>query len=60
MHQCNPSYIYFQPPVSTNPFETEEENPKAEAEKPKPSPFHGLIGSCFESYLYIYIESLDR
>lgn len=26
----------------------------------KVSPFTGLIGQCFEPYLYIYIESLDR
>lgn len=24
------------------------------------SPFANLIGKCFETYLYIYIESLDR
>ncbi|KAJ9589592.1 hypothetical protein L9F63_017177, partial [Diploptera punctata] len=35
-----------QPSASTNPFEL--------------SPFHGIIGKCFEPYLYIYIESLDR
>lgn len=29
-------------------------------EKPKPSPFSNLIGRCFEPYLNIYIESLDR
>lgn len=26
----------------------------------KSSPFNGLIGQCFEPYLYIYIESVDR
>lgn len=29
-------------------------------EKPKPSSFSNLIGRCFEPYLNIYIESLDR
>ncbi|EFN82571.1 vacuolar protein sorting-associated protein 53 homolog [Harpegnathos saltator] len=43
--------------VPGNPF---EENEQAEVEKPKPSPFANLIGRCFESYLNIYIESLDR
>ncbi|RLU24013.1 hypothetical protein DMN91_004222 [Ooceraea biroi] len=41
-----------------NPFE--EENKKSENEKPRPSPFANLIGRCFEPYLNIYIESLDR
>lgn len=33
---------------------------QAQIEKPKPSPFANLIGKCFEPYLSIYIESLDR
>ncbi|XP_011880495.1 PREDICTED: vacuolar protein sorting-associated protein 53 homolog [Vollenhovia emeryi] len=41
-----------------NPFE--EEDRKVENEKPRPSPFEKLIGRCFEPYLSIYIESLDR
>ncbi|XP_011691357.1 PREDICTED: vacuolar protein sorting-associated protein 53 homolog [Wasmannia auropunctata] len=40
-----------------NPFEEDE---KIENEKPRSSPFEKLIGRCFEPYLYIYIESLDR
>ncbi|XP_034195572.1 vacuolar protein sorting 53 isoform X1 [Osmia lignaria lignaria] len=43
--------------VPGNPF---EENEEAQIEKPKPSPFANLIGKCFEPYLSIYIESLDR
>jgi hypothetical protein len=60
----------FQIAPSTNPFESSEsQNPfdrdtgKADEQitaKPKLSPFHGIIGKCFEQYLYIYIESLDR
>lgn len=45
---------------STNPFEADSGEESKSEQKPKPSPFHGLIGSCFDSYLYIYIESLDR
>jgi hypothetical protein len=50
---------------SLNPFEadmekTDELSPSQLATKPKLSPFHGIIGKCFEPYLYIYIESLDR
>lgn len=33
---------------------------QGEHDKPATSPFSNLIGRCFESYLYIYIESLDR
>ncbi|XP_025991195.2 vacuolar protein sorting-associated protein 53 homolog [Solenopsis invicta] len=43
--------------VPGNPFEEDE---KVENEKPRPSPFEKLIGRCFEPYLSIYIESLDR
>ena len=43
--------------ASGNPF---EENEQVQHEKPKPSPFSNLIGRCFEPYLNIYIESLDR
>lgn len=39
-----------------NPF---EENNQVENQK-STTPFLNLIGSCFEPYLYIYIESLDR
>ncbi|CAG5081341.1 Similar to Vps53: Vacuolar protein sorting-associated protein 53 homolog (Mus musculus) [Cotesia congregata] len=42
---------------STNPF---EESLEKEEPKPSPSPFANLIGKCFEPYLNIYIESLDR
>ena len=50
---------------STNPFEehmekSDESNSSQNVAKPKLSPFHGIIGKCFEPYLYIYIESLDR
>lgn len=49
---------------SNNPFEedmekSDEPSPQTLV-KPKMSPFHGIIGKCFEPYLYIYIESLDR
>ncbi|XP_020283021.1 vacuolar protein sorting-associated protein 53 homolog [Pseudomyrmex gracilis] len=44
--------------IPGNPFE--EENEKIEDEKPRPSPFENLIKRCFEPYLNIYIESLDR
>ncbi|KYN19440.1 PREDICTED: vacuolar protein sorting-associated protein 53 homolog [Trachymyrmex cornetzi] len=43
--------------VPGNPFEEDE---KVENEKPRSSPFEKLIGRCFEPYLNIYIESLDR
>ncbi|XP_076643240.1 vacuolar protein sorting 53 [Halictus rubicundus] len=43
--------------VSTNPFEINEQ---VQNEKSKASPFTNLIGRCFEPYLSIYIESLDR
>lgn len=43
--------------VPGNPFEEKE---TVESEKPRPSPFEKLIGRCFEPYLNIYIESLDR
>jgi hypothetical protein len=33
---------------------------KVGQDKSIPTPFANLIGRCFESYLYIYIESLDR
>ncbi|KAK3913798.1 Vacuolar protein sorting-associated protein 53-like protein [Frankliniella fusca] len=45
---------------STNPFEADSGEEMKEEQRPKPSPFQGLIGSCFDAYLYIYIESLDR
>ncbi|XP_068086641.1 vacuolar protein sorting-associated protein 53 homolog [Anabrus simplex] len=46
---------------SKNPFEEDgEESSQPIPPKPKPSPFHGIIGRCFEPYLYIYIDSLDR
>ncbi|XP_043799890.1 vacuolar protein sorting-associated protein 53 homolog [Apis laboriosa] len=43
--------------VPGNPF---EQNEQVQNEKPKPSSFLNLIGRCFEPYLNIYIESLDR
>ncbi|XP_014210535.1 vacuolar protein sorting-associated protein 53 homolog [Copidosoma floridanum] len=46
------------PSIPSSPFE--ESSEKVEQEKPPSSPFTNLIGKCFESYLYIYIESLDR
>ncbi|KAK0081657.1 hypothetical protein PV325_011819 [Microctonus aethiopoides] len=45
--------------VSTNPFE-EGNNEIIDNEKSTTSPFSNLIGRCFESYLNIYIESIDR
>lgn len=42
---------------SGNPFEEDEQ---VEHQKSKTSHFINLIGSCFEPYLYIYIDSLDR
>ncbi|XP_015586668.1 vacuolar protein sorting-associated protein 53 homolog [Cephus cinctus] len=45
--------------VPGNPFE-EGGSEKVEPEKPSASPFANLIGKCFEPYLNIYIESLDR
>ncbi|XP_021916800.1 vacuolar protein sorting-associated protein 53 homolog [Zootermopsis nevadensis] len=50
---------------STNPFDgdtenADEQNSSQIPAKPKLLPFHGIIGKCFEPYLYIYIESLDR
>lgn len=44
--------------VKGNPFEENEQ--QADNEKPKASPFTKLIGRCFEPYLNIYIESLER
>lgn len=56
--------------MSTNPFEEEEQksaNPFEEPHDPnrktslKPlASFQGLIGQCFEPYLNIYIESIDK
>ncbi|KOX69808.1 Vacuolar protein sorting-associated protein 53 like protein [Melipona quadrifasciata] len=43
--------------IPGNPF---EQNDQIQNEKSKPSPFSNLIGRCFEPYLNIYIESLDR
>ncbi|KAK9303125.1 hypothetical protein QLX08_005081 [Tetragonisca angustula] len=43
--------------IPGNPF---EQNDQIQNEKLKPSPFSNLIGRCFEPYLNIYIESLDR
>ncbi|ESO97342.1 hypothetical protein LOTGIDRAFT_214182 [Lottia gigantea] len=60
------------PPVSTNPFEENEarevntnpfeQDTPASEHKPKEgaTPFSGIISSCFEAYLNIYIESQDR
>ncbi|XP_063986761.1 vacuolar protein sorting-associated protein 53 homolog isoform X2 [Diachasmimorpha longicaudata] len=45
--------------VPGNPFE-EEDTEKSEGEKPAVTPFATLVGRCFEPYLNIYIESLDR
>ncbi|CAL7944693.1 unnamed protein product [Xylocopa violacea] len=44
--------------VPKNPFEENEQ--QVQSDEPKPSPFSNLIGKCFEPYLNIYIESLDR
>ncbi|CAB0032556.1 unnamed protein product [Trichogramma brassicae] len=48
--------------ASGNPFEeSTAKNQSTESDmKQLASPFTNLIGRCFESYLYIYIESLDR
>ncbi|XP_046386113.1 vacuolar protein sorting-associated protein 53 homolog [Ischnura elegans] len=51
---------------STDPFEERSEAPEKmdlnalPRIKPKASPFQGIISKCFEPYLYIYIESVDR
>lgn len=45
---------------SQNPFERDELSASQITAKPKLPPFHGIIGKCFEPYLNIYIESLDR
>jgi hypothetical protein len=50
---------------SQNPFEgdrgkTDKLSASQITAKPKLSPFHGIIGKCFEPYLYVYIDSLDR
>ncbi|XP_011299307.1 vacuolar protein sorting-associated protein 53 homolog [Fopius arisanus] len=45
--------------VPGNPFE-EENIEKSENDKPAFTPFANLVGKCFEPYLNIYIESLDR
>ncbi|XP_071448427.1 vacuolar protein sorting-associated protein 53 homolog [Hetaerina americana] len=53
---------------STNPFEEVAGNDNPEKMdltalpriKPRVSPFQGIISKCFEPYLYIYIESVDR
>lgn len=37
-----------------------EEKMTENGENGKISPFTGVIGQCFEPYLYIYIESVDR
>ena len=50
----------------SNPFyedmKNEESSPKTTSKSPIPdlAPFHGLISQCFETYLYIYIESQDK
>ncbi|XP_043510137.1 vacuolar protein sorting-associated protein 53 homolog isoform X1 [Frieseomelitta varia] len=44
--------------IPGNPFEQNDQ--QIQNEKLKPSPFSNLIGRCFEPYLNIYIESLDR
>jgi len=44
-----------------NPFfEQKEEKKEVEQVANETSPFAGLISSCFEPYLNIYIESQDR
>ncbi|XP_015124851.1 vacuolar protein sorting-associated protein 53 homolog [Diachasma alloeum] len=45
--------------VPGNPFE-EGNTEKSESDKPPVTPFANLVGRCFEPYLNIYIESLDR
>lgn len=45
--------------VPGNPFE-EETSEDSETVKPAVTPFANLIGRCFEPYLNIYIDSLDR
>ncbi|XP_049767266.1 vacuolar protein sorting-associated protein 53 homolog [Schistocerca cancellata] len=54
---------FDEPSAPGNPFEEETEDTKSRDSapvKPKLSPFQGIIGRCFEPYLYIYIESIDR
>lgn len=66
-------FIVLQPEKSNNPFEEggDDSNPFAEdmeAEgKDAPqvplatvNPFQGLVSSCFECHLNIYVESQDR
>nr|XP_018910768.1 PREDICTED: vacuolar protein sorting-associated protein 53 homolog [Bemisia tabaci] len=35
-------------------------SPNSDSKQEATSPFHGIIGQCFQPFLYIYIESLDR
>lgn len=65
----NPDALSDRKPANSNPFEKPDEidNPfeegqmeKLEQEKSSASLFAGLIGKCFEPYLNIYIESIDR
>lgn len=49
----------FEEEDPNNPFD-EEQTEKSTPEKSSASLFNGLIGKCFEPYLNIYIESLDR
>ncbi|KAK7794507.1 hypothetical protein R5R35_004724 [Gryllus longicercus] len=49
--------------ITSSAPQSQPQAPAADAPpstQPPPSPFQGLIGRCFEPYLYIYIESLDR
>jgi hypothetical protein len=59
-------------PLNTNPFEEDEQkgsNPFEEetaqdtatkSQSKSVSPFQSQIGQCFEPYLNIYIESIDK
>uniref|UniRef100_A0A8C7SBE7 VPS53 subunit of GARP complex n=1 Tax=Oncorhynchus mykiss TaxID=8022 RepID=A0A8C7SBE7_ONCMY len=58
------------PLESTNPFledeigedgsEMEEDLDRPKKHKAPDNPFHGIISKCFESHLYVYIESQDK
>ncbi|XP_012253433.2 vacuolar protein sorting-associated protein 53 homolog [Athalia rosae] len=65
----NPDVLIDRKPGNSNPFEENDttdgpfegiQAEKVEQEKSSASLFSGLIGKCFEPYLNIYIESLDR
>ena len=52
----------FHEPPGKNPFEEEdaEVDEVIAVEPSHVSPFHGLISSCFENHLNIYVDSQDK